>query len=303
MIFSIIDFLTNEKVLPALISAFTTIIVLFLTLTTKNFIETRILRSKLNTEHRFEQRKKIKEALAKHKVHLLTACEDVNHRLWNLSNNHHRNWIKINGDYHKEHYYFHSTAYKLLCLYFWIGRIKKEMIFLDTTIASKEDLEFIKFLKLFPNVLCDLTFIAGDSADGEYAIDHFFRTEFEQFPNLISNAINEPITYSDYKAKIPHMKQDLVTLYQYIDGVNPDEQRMRWDRLHLLHLTVIIFLNNYGYDFQKTNEKKIEQIITKNRICKYLKNYINFLEKYKLDKNREVKKLEKIAKKYYSNSI
>lgn len=299
MILSIIDFITSEKVLPALISAFTTIIVLSLTLTTKNFIETRVLRSKLNTEHKFEQRKKIKEALAKHKVHLLTACEDVNHRLWNLSNNHSQNWIKIDGDYDKEHYYFHSTAYKLLCLYFWIGRIKKEMIFLDTTIASKEDLEFIKFLKLFPNILCDLTFIAGDNADGEYAIDHFYRTEFEQLPDFISNTTNEPITYSQYKAQIHHMKESLITLYKYIDGVNPGEQRMRWDRLHLLHLTVIIFLNNYGYDFQKTNEKKIEQIITKNRICKYLNNYVQFLKEYKLDKNREVKKLEKITNKYY----
>ena len=85
---NIIDFITNEKILPVIISAITTVVVFFLTLLTKNYVDTKILRSKLDTEHKFDQRKKIKEVLAKNKVHLLTACEDFNHRMWNFSNKH-----------------------------------------------------------------------------------------------------------------------------------------------------------------------------------------------------------------------
>ncbi|MDQ5928873.1 MAG: hypothetical protein QG594_651, partial [Bacteroidota bacterium] len=111
------ELLTNEKILPVLISTITTIVVFFLTLLTKNFIDTKILRSKLDTEHKFDQRKKIKEVLARHKVHLLTACEDFNHRMWNFSNKHQENWLHINGDYLNKHYYFHTIDYRHLAVY------------------------------------------------------------------------------------------------------------------------------------------------------------------------------------------
>ena len=252
---TIIESYTLNAYQVALISICVSVLTFLFTNWLKNYFENKLLQRNLETEHKFEQQKKIKEAIAKYKVHLLTACEDVNHRFWNLSSNHHRDWIKINGDYGREHYYFHSTVYKLLCLYAWVGKIKKEMIYLDTTIASKEDLEFIKFLKFFPNVMCDLTFIVGKDADGDYAVDHFFRTNFELLPDYISDK-EGPKSYADYKINIPNLQKDLQTIYQYIDGVSPNEDRMRWDRLHLLHLTTIIFLNNYGYDFQQTDEKK-----------------------------------------------
>jgi len=295
---TVIENYTLNAFQVALISICVSVLTFLITNWLKNHFENKLLQRNLETEHKFEQRKKIKEAIAKYKVHLLTACEDVNHRFWNLSINHHKDWIKIDGDYGKEHYYFHSTIYKILYLYAWIGKIKKEMIFLDTTIASKEDLEFIKFLKFFPNVMCDLTFIVGKDADGDYAVDHFFRTNFELLPDYISDK-DVFKSYADYKAIIPNLQTDLHSLYIYLDGVSPNEKRMRWDRLHLLHLTTILFLNNYGYDFQQTDDKKIKEVLTKPKVSGYLKNYFNFLKEYKLDENKEVKRLKSIAKKHY----
>jgi hypothetical protein len=296
---TIIESYTLNAYQVALISICVSVLTFLLTNWLKNYFENKLLQRNLETEHKFEQQKKIKEAIAKYKVHLLTACEDVNHRFWNLSSNHHRDWININGDYGREHYYFHSTVYKLLCLYAWVGKIKKEMIYLDTTIASKEDLEFIKLLKFFPNVMCDLTFIVGKDADGEYAVDHFFRTNFELLPDYISDK-DGPKSYADYKSNIPNLQKDLQSIYHFIDGVSPNEDRMRWDRLHLLHLTTIIFLNNYGYDFQQTDDKKLEEVLTKPKVSSYIKNYFNFLKEYKLDDNKEVKRLENIAKNHYT---
>jgi len=296
---TIIESYTLNAYQVALISICVSVLTFLIINWLKNYFENKLLQRNLETEHKFDQRKKIKEAIAKYKVHLLTACEDVNHRFWNFSSNHKKDWLKIGGDYGAENYYFHSTAYKILCLYAWVGKIKKEMIFLDTTIASKEDLEFIKFLKFFPNVMCDLTFIVGKDADGDYAVDHFFRTNFELLPDYISDK-DGPKSYADYKKNIPKLKTDLHSLYEYIDGVSPNEKRMRWDRLHLLHLTAIIFLNNYGYDFQQTDDKKLEEVITMPKVSSYTKNYFNFLKEYKLDDNKEVKRLESIAKKYYA---
>lgn len=294
---TIIENYTLNAYQVALISVCVSVITFLATNLIKNHFENKLLQRNLETEHKFEQQKKIKEAIAKYKVHLLTSCEDVNHRLWNLSTNYDKGWIEINGDYTTEHYYFHSTIYKLLSLFAWVKKIKKEMIFLDTTIASKQDLEFIKFLKFFPNVMCDLTFIVGKDANGDYAVDHFFRTNFELLPDYISDR-NGPKSYAYYKNEIPNLLDDLYSIYQYIDDISPTENRMRWDRLHLLHLTTIIFLNNYGYDFQQTDDKKIEEVLTIPRVSNYLKNYFNLLKEYKLDENKEVKRLENIAKKY-----
>lgn len=293
-----IDFLTNDKVFSALISAITTVIVFFLTLFTKKFIETSVLSSKLETEHKFGQRKKIKEVLAKNKIHLLTSCEILNHRLWNFANNHQKNWIKINGDYSTEHYYLHSFAYRILVVFAWIKKINKEMIYLNTTIATKDDLDFIKFLRIFPEFFCDLTFIEGNNADGDYAIDHFFKNNFDLLPDSIIRN-DEIIPYSVFIKDLGILQNDLRSIYKFLDGISPNEDRKRWDRLHLFNLTLIIFLNNYGYDFQKISNEKFIEALTKPRISPYLKNYFELLKEYKLDKNKNVIKLEKIARKYY----
>lgn len=291
------NFLSGEKVFPAVISAVTTVIVFFLTLFTKRYIDTSVLSSKLQTEHTFEQRKKIKEVLAKHKVQLLTACEDLNHRLWNFASTHEKKWIAVNGSYKTEHYYFHSTIYRLLCVFAWIKKINKEMIFLDTTIASKEDLDFIKFLELFPNIFCDLTFIVGQNADGDYAVDHFFRTHFELFADIVTSN-NKVHSYAEFKDSLSTTYGQIQELYEYIDGISPNENRMRWDRLHLMHLTLLVFLNCYGYDFQQTNDTKIKQVLTKPKTSSFLNNYFKLLKEYRLDNNKEVKRLRKIAKPF-----
>ena len=296
IILTIKELLTNEKVLPVLISTITTIIVFFLTLLTKNFIDTRILRSKLDTEHKFDQRKKIKEVLAKHKVHLLTACEDFNHRMWNFSNKHQENWLHVNGDYLNKHYYFHSFVYRHLAVYAWVKKIQKEMIYLDTTIASKEDLEFVKFLNVFPRMFCDLTFLEGINADGNKTDDHFFRNEFDL---LADNVITENgvKSFSTYMDDLPTIGNKLNRLFLFFDSLSPIEDRKRWDRLHFFHLTVLMFLNNYGYDFQVTNSEKLKLVLTNPKKTAYLTNYFNFLNEYHLSNNKKIKELKKIADK------
>lgn len=236
----VLAFLSGEKIFPALISAITTVIVFFITLFSKRYFDTRILSSKLETEHKFDQRKRIKEALVKYKVQLLTACEDLNHRLWNFSHNHDKGWINVAGDYKGDHYYFLSTVYRFLCTFAWIKKITKEIIYLDTTIATKEDMDFIKFLRVFPTTFCDMTFIVGQGADGEYAVDHFFRNHFELFSDSVIEE-NEIISFEVFKNNMGIKGANIEELSRYIDGISPNEERMRWDRLHLLHLTLILF--------------------------------------------------------------
>jgi len=291
------DFLNNEKVIPVIISAVTTVVVFFLTLLTKNYIDTKILRSKLDAEHKFDQRKKIKEVLARHKVHLLTACEDFNHRMWNFANKHQEKWLHVEGEfYNKDYYYFHSFVYRHLAIFAWTKKIQKEMIYLDTTIADKGDIEFVKFLNIFPRMFCDLTFLEGLNADGNKTDDHFFRNEFDLLAdNLISNAGVK--SFSEYMDELKTIGPKINRLFLFFNTLSPNEDRKRWDRLHFFHLTVLLFLNNYGYDFQITNNEKLKKVLTNPKKSKHLDNYFNFLNEYHLTDNKQIKNLKQLAEK------
>ncbi|BCX73881.1 hypothetical protein [Acinetobacter sp. Tol 5] len=245
----------------------------------------------------FEERKKIKAEISKYKTHLLNTCEDVNHRFLNLREHYSHSWLKLDRNYKdKEKYYFHSTIYRFLCLYFWIKKAQKEIFYLDTTIASKEDLEFITFLKIFPNIMCDLDYIIGPSADQNSEDDHFFRNIFESFPDFILDN-GTPKSFEKYIEDLPNLKISLEKLYIYFDGITPTENRVRWDRIHFLHLTIILFLNNYGYDFQKTDQKNLKEILSGPKKSSLLNNYLKYLKKYNLLKNKEVKQLINLSKK------
>jgi len=218
--------------------------------------------------------------------------------MWNYANNHHRDWLEINGDYlEKQNYYFHSFIYRFLSLFGWIRIINQEMIYLDTTIATKNDLEFIKFLRLFPRIFSDLTFIEGDEKKGKSADDHFYRNDFEVISEVLIK--NEGIiSYANYLEDLGALKEHHINIFKYFDGISSTEKRSRWDRLHLLHLTVILFLNNYGYDFQNTNDKKLRTVLTHPKTSSYLSNYFNFIAEYNLADNKKCKELRKIAKEF-----
>jgi len=71
------------------------------------------------------------------------------------------------------------------------------MIFLDTTIASKEDLEFVKFLNVFSRMFCDLAFLEGSNADGNKTDDHFVRNEFDLFADSLMTPVGVK-SFSEY---------------------------------------------------------------------------------------------------------
>ena len=292
----IIQHYTLDKFEVALISVVVSILTFLVTSWLKNYFQTKLHIRNLESEHTFSERKKIKEVLAKNKIHLLTACEDLNHRMWNFAKTHGEQWMKVNGDYVNDHHYFHSFMYRILKVYAWIKIIQKEMIFLDTTIATKQDLEFIKFLRIFPQIFCDLSFVEGKNADGSIAKDHFFRNQFDLFPDAIIKG-DDVKSFSSYMEDVRYTQQDLLQLYRYLDGISPNEEnRKRWDRLHLLNLTLIAFLNNYGYDFQQTDDKKFREVLTEPKLCSYTQNLFKLFKEYHLDDNKEIKKLEKVYK-------
>lgn len=140
----------DSKAITAITSAIMTLIMFFL----KSLWDKHFHDFKLKTDHQYEQRKKIKEAISKYKVRLLDSGESLNHRLWNFSDNIGNGWHhKKRNTPLNEHYYLISFSYRFLSFFAWCRKIENEMLFLDSTISESDDLEFIKYLKYTPTTI------------------------------------------------------------------------------------------------------------------------------------------------------
>jgi len=289
----------DPKIIAAIIAAIVSILTLIVSLSTKNFLEKRIHFFKLKTEHEFEQRKKIKSVLSENKIRLINSCESMNHRFYNFSINHKENWhhVKLSDNFNGiGNYYFTSFVYRILEVLAWTRKIEKELIFLDSTIASSEDLIFIKYLRVFSFVFCDLDSISkGYSIDKFTSEDHFFRNHFnEMSETLIKNG--ELVSYDEFSKDFATYYPRIIVLCDFINGLNEEENRTRWDRLQLFHISIIGFLNRFGYDYHVWDKNKIEEVFHKSRKNKFLKNFESLLNRFKLNNEKHIKKVIKHAR-------
>lgn len=288
------DLLTTPQAVAAVVAAVTSLLTLLLTLLTKNIIEKKLLIFKLNTEHKFEQRKSIKNVLASNKTHLLNACENLNHRLLNFAKKDNYKWLHVNGDYATRNYYFHSFCYRILAVNAWMYKIQGELIHLDTTIASKEDLEFIKFMRFYRRIFSDTAFFKGFPHDVESQTDHIFRNNIDELHQCIAEE-GGVLSYNKYLEKIADLcKDQLYDFYRLLDGVNADENRLRWNWFQILKMLNLAFLNAYGYDYQKTSDEQMKLASNSPIRSKLYANFINLLKEHKLSEQKQVKRLIKL---------
>lgn len=281
---------------PRLIAIVTTIITLVFTSLIKKIFDKNFLVFKLDTEHKYEERKKVKDTLSKNKVHLLNACEQLNHRLLNLNENHNKKWHHVDGDYQSTGYYFISSIYRIAHVYAQIEIIEKNLIQLDTTIAPKEDLNFVKYLRVYRQVLSDLFLMKGiDGYDDSRETDHLMRGSVDSLARALIKDDGTICDADEFVEKKESYLPKLISICTFFDSISPEEERYRWDRLQTLHYLTLSFLNAYGYDFQVTDNKKFRKIMDHPRKNRILKNYVELLKRAKLGKQKEIRSFIKIA--------
>jgi hypothetical protein len=78
----------------------------------------------------------------------------------------------------------------------------------------------------------------------------------------------------------------------FLSGMDPEEPRLRWDRLQALHYILLMFLNSYGYDFQRTSVKKVKSLLSRApRRKKTIANMRHMIQEMFLGKHSEVKRV------------
>lgn len=280
--------MSNPVIISAVVSATITLLIFLLKGITGSFWERYFHKYKIKIENEYEQRKKIKEAISKHKVPLLDSAESLNHRLWNFSNNCHKGWhVLRNNKNMADMYYLQSFCYRFLAFLAWCKIFERELIFLDSTLSVKDDLYFVKYIKIMQNIFSDTSIFDGLDYDSSHAVDHFFKDDLSSMIDFMIKD-KDVISFSEFKSYEP---EKYIYVSNYLSSIEKDRCCNKWFLLNNFHFVLMAFLSRFGYDFQKTERKKLialKKHQPKNILSGNLKSIIS---RGKLNKCKNIKEV------------
>lgn len=230
--------------------------------------------------YRYEQRKKQHEVIGRHYGRLIAAANTLGYRMWNLYTNSTRGWMARGRDGKGDGYYFKSTAYRLMHFFALVRSTEKEAILLDGRIASPKDYLFLNYIEAFHWVMTDTALFDGLPYDHAIQGDHFFADEFRRYCELC-NSSEAQLTFDAFSTG-PYVNPELLPVLGFLDGLTPEELRLRWDRLIALHLLIQAFLNDFGYQRQRASKRGFEEIVAQARNQRVLANLERWLPRHEL---------------------
>lgn len=299
-----IDTVKTVLLHPAFIAFATTVLTLIGKEPISHYFGKTFLIFKLATEHNYEERRKVKNTLSKHKIHILNACELLNHRLINLTKYNTEKAHFMDGKFlpnEERDYYFSSLIYRFAHVYSRIELCERELVLLDSTIASKEDLEFVKYLRVFREVLSDTTLTRNLQENPGQKRDHIYRGRVDQISRSLIESNEEICNETKFTKLFDQYLPELMPLCNFLDSISPEEERCRWDRLQSFHYLIILLLNSYGYDSQTTSKSKFTRLLTEHRESRVLDSFVFILDRAKLHEQKEVKKFKKLLEEIALN--
>ena len=311
-----LNFITSHIFINIIVSI---IIFWIMTFMKENIIAMQYYRRKVSIDHKYETNKKIKNAISKNKQNILRSSDYLADRLWNFFDNHDKKWHRfcdknlienIEGDkiidkLHGEEllnlidpnnlgYYKPTFVYLILDLYASIRKFEVDMEYMDQEYADKYDIEFFNFIFIFYEVISSAEVFKNTFQDYniDKAIDHVYKWEMISLcDEFIRNGFS---SYKQYKDNSNFFKISFIIM-EFISSIEPGGNK--WKRFVLLYITLIIFLNKFGYNYHKAKHKQSLQELQSNVNIKIDKNiiynYLSLLKRYNINLSNKDKKLIK----------
>jgi hypothetical protein len=240
----------------------------------------------LEENYKHEQAKKIKEIIGQYKSQLLNSAEHLHSRLKNYSKNCDENWLEVNGDYHTNHYYMDTMVYRFLNFFAYIKLVEDNLEYLDTTNSENDDMEMIRYFRIFADVISDVDLFKGSDYDANNQSDHIFRNRFGQYYECLIQE-KEIISFNLFEDRKDELIEYIQPIYMFFDGMNKTEPRYRLERLKCFHCILMSFLNHFGYDFQETKLTKVQKLKKMLGPLKFESGLKNIIKKYKLKESKQ----------------
>jgi len=252
----------DPKLQSALISAGTAVGVLLLGWLWRLFYDRYSLKQKLKLEYTFEQQKSIKEEISKTKTPLLQAAENLNFRMWNLLLHKEENWLSRTPDEwtRDEHHYIRSFVYKWICLIHWILKAEKSVGRYDATLSPKEDMLYLKHIKAIKFCLCDRLLIEGLGYVSTETDNHFYIDDLARFADYIEGN-DGIIEFHAFEEKVKDDIEPVTKVFLFFSKTKHEPANKSMNMLRTLHLLVLKFLNEFGHEYQQTEQTKISNLL------------------------------------------
>jgi len=277
-----------------IISSITSIFVFIAGWLFKVLYERNSLKYKLKKEYEFEQKKKLKKEIAKNKIHLLNAVEELNHRLWNFSQHISTKKYSVSKSnwFAEEQYYLNSFIYRFLKVIYLTIKTENDTVSIDSTIADNNDILFLKYIKTFKDIFTDKDLIKNLPTQNKTT--HFYKNNLFGFASYIRKEGNL-LSFEEFEEVLRNNYIDLEKVITYFTEIENNNNDCSINALKCFHLLAINFLNKYGHDYQVTQDDKINIITAKykNEI-RITSEFKKFIIKSKLEKEMKtiLKKIE-----------
>jgi hypothetical protein len=266
--------LSTDLLLPALVSTVVTVAVTFL------LKWAEVWRS-AEVAYRFEQKKKIKEALGKYFGSLLDTAEKVDGRLENLSGNHDKGWLRVGQPRSTSGYYFVSTIQRLMCFYEVVYKIEREAVALDPRYADSSDFEFLNFVAVFRWILSDVEgLFKGLPYDRNLEFDHLYADSLKDTCARFTKISDRDRHSAEMHTFLDSNHNE--ALFDLISGIKPLEGRKRWDRFVALHLLLSCFQDRFGHKRHQKSVNRLQEIASRTDNPIVLQNMVSIVRNYAL---------------------
>lgn len=273
---------------PALQSALISAIVALLTFTIggicKFLYEKYSFAYKMQKEFYFKQRIEIKNKLALTKTPLIKSAEELNYRLWNLSNHIEKSWHNIEEvDWQKvDKYYLRSFTFRFISFLYWTIKAEESIYSFDISQAEKEDTLYLKYIKTLKHFFCESSLLEELNYDGENNTNHFYKDSIGTFCNYL-NKDGNCINYEEFEEKFKNDFTKIKEVVTYITKINNEDKNLNYNVIKCFHLFLMLFLNEYGLDYHHTSNCKLKKLMKGNYAnIKIKKGFYKFLSRNKV---------------------
>ncbi len=216
MIKEISDFLSSED-----ISTIWKYLVVFippiLGFFTKFIIDHLGTKRRLLMKYNFEQKAAINDQYSLYITPLLKDAEELNYRLWNLRENIHKKWNRVEEKEwnNPERYYLRSFAFRLLSFLYNLQNAEYSIYHFDAGLSSRKQKEYFKFIKTLKYFFCQRALL--DSMKyGDKDENHFYKDYIIVYTKYIVKENGELCDLKEFEDKMKISYDEIKKVIEYI---------------------------------------------------------------------------------------
>ena len=253
-------------------------------------VERNLHAHRLRAEYDYEQRRELRNLIGRYHGRLLEAAEQLHFRCLNIYAHDPEGWLENRGGF-----YFRTTCYRLTHLVALAHAFEREAFYIDGRIAEPTDLDFVRFVKAFLWALADTSLFERLPYNPSRSEDHFFFDQLRLLGETFYPRDRESMTIREFDATLNEHHNPFEEMEQFVLGLKRGEDRLRWDRLVVLHLLLIAFRNTVGYETHRSPKGEIATVESEIEHRQIRENLIAWLPKLGLADQPEMQRVAAIV--------